>query len=176
MRFHQTSLPPSCLIELEKKVDDRGYFAREFCSAEFSKHDLETVFPQSNLCFNKFKGTLRGLHAQAYPFQEVKVVRCLAGEIFDLIVDMRPDSESYLKHFSAVLSAHNSLAMYVPKGFYHGYQTLSDDVLIQYHVSCSYSPSHEVGLSYKDPALMLDWPLPPAHLSQKDLSWPLISI
>ena len=175
MKFHPNLLPPSCLIELDKKSDSRGYFAREFCSDEFSKNGLESFFPQSNLCFNKHKGTLRGLHAQSYPFQETKVVRCLTGQIFDVIVDMRQDSESYLKHYSAILSAENSLAMYVPEGFYHGYQVLADDSLIHYHVSRPYSPAHEVGLSYCDPALDIKWPLKPCDISKKDLSWPLIS-
>ena len=176
MKYKESFLKDALIIELDKKFDQRGYFSRAFCKDEFNSLNLHLDFPQINLCYNTLKGTLRGLHAQCSPFEEIKYVRCLHGAIFDVIVDMRPNSPTYMKHLGIKLSEENGLGLYIPKGFYHGYITLEASSSIMYCVSTMYNPSAESGLRFDDPKLDIHWPVPVSSISQKDLSWPYIQI
>ena len=161
------------LVEIEPHVDDRGSFARAFCQDEFAAHGLETAVAQCNLAYSRALGTVRGLHYQVAPAAEAKLVRCVRGAIYDVIVDMRPDSPSYLQHIGLELRS-SAQAFYVPKGFAHGYQTLLPDSELLYQTSAPYSPAHERGVRYNDPALAIEWPLPIASVSDKDRRWPSV--
>lgn len=175
MLFEETSLPGAYVIDLERFEDDRGFFARAFCREEFEDHGLEPDVVQCNLSFNHRAGTLRGLHYQVPPATEAKLVRCIRGAIYDVVVDLRPDSPTYRDHLGVELSADNRRALYVPGMFAHGFQALTDGAEVFYQVSHPYSPDHERGLRHDDPALGIDWPLPVTDLSDKDAGWPLLS-
>jgi dTDP-4-dehydrorhamnose 3,5-epimerase len=171
--FTETPLADAYLIEPELLEDERGLFARTFCAREFSDHGLRPVVAQSNLSFNHRKGTLRGMHYQVAPAEEAKLVRCTSGAIFDVIIDLRPESPTYLSHFGAELSADNRRALYVPEMFAHGYQALADDTEVIYQVSEFYTPGREQGLRHDDPAFGIEWPDPdPPVMSEKDRTWP----
>jgi dTDP-4-dehydrorhamnose 3,5-epimerase len=172
MKFHMTPLDGACTVELEKRGDDRGFFARCFCEHEFAAHGLETCFVQINNSLNARKGTLRGLHYQLPPAAEVKVVRCVRGAMWDVIVDLRSHSPTYKKWFGADITAENRLMMYVPRGFAHAVLTLTDDAEALYLVSAFYAPEHERGLRWNDPAIGIEWPIEPAEISPKDANWP----
>ncbi len=175
MIFHSTPLSDAYTIAWEARQDDRGLFARAFCAEEFSRQGLRTSFTQANISSNRLAGTVRGMHFQAEPHAEVKLVRCVKGALYDVIVDNRPESPTYLRWFGAELSDANGLMMYVPQGFAHGYQALSDDATAFYLVSTPYAPHAEAGLRHDDPRLAIRWPLPVASVSLKDSSWPLLS-
>lgn len=175
MLIHPTPLPGSALIELDRLEDDRGFFARAFCRQEFIEAGLEPAVEQCNISYNHHKGTLRGFHYQLPPHEEAKTIRCLRGAIYDVIVDLRPDSPTYLQHFGAELNEDNRLAMHIPKGFAHAYLTLVDGTETLYQVSTPYTPGAERGLRWDDPALGIEWPIPVEHISAKDASWPLLS-
>ena len=172
MKFHPTPLFGAFTIELEKRGDDRGFFARFFCDKEFGAAGLETRFLQINNSLTGAKGTLRGLHYQLPPAAEVKVVRAVRGALFDVIVDLRPDSPTYRRWFGAELNADNRLMMYAPRGFGHGFVTLSDNAEALYLVSAPYTPASERGLRWNDPAIGVEWPAPPTEMSDKDRNWP----
>lgn len=172
MLFTETVLKGAWVIDLERREDERGFFARTFCAHEFSEHGLQPVVAQSNLSFNHRTGTLRGMHYQVAPAEEAKLVRCTNGAIYDVIIDMRPESPTYLQHFGVDLSSDNRRALYVPEKFAHGYQTLLDDSEVTYQVSEFYAPGHEQGLPHDDPAFEIQWPLPVSVISEKDRSWP----
>ncbi len=174
MRFEPTPLAGAFLIHLEPRMDTRGLFARAFCAQEFGAQGLETVFVQANISTNSHAGTVRGMHFQRAPHAEVKLVRCIKGAVYDVIVDMREGSPSYRCWFGAELSEGNGAAMYVPKGFAHGYQALSDGAAVFYLVSASYAPQAESGVRHDDPALSIAWPRAAADISPKDAAWPLI--
>lgn len=174
MIFTETNLPGAYLVELEKREDERGFFARMFCANEFVEHGLEPAVAQGNMSFSREKGTLRGMHYQVPPAEETKLIRCVRGAIHDVIVDVREDSPTYLQHYGVELSADNRKALYVPKGFAHGCLTLADDTEILYLVSEFYTPGHERGLRYDDPALGIEWPVEVTVVSEKDASWPLV--
>ncbi|MCB1033971.1 MAG: dTDP-4-dehydrorhamnose 3,5-epimerase [Acidobacteria bacterium] len=171
MIFHPTPLAGAFLLEPQRFEDDRGFFARTFCREEFEAHGLEPAVAQCSVSFNTLRGTLRGLHFQAPPHEEDKLVRCTRGSLFDVIVDLRPGSETYLQHYAAELTAENRLALYVPKGFAHGFQTLADDTEAFYQISVPYAPGHGRGHRYDDPAFGISWPLPVAKIADKDLQW-----
>jgi dTDP-4-dehydrorhamnose 3,5-epimerase len=171
MVFEATPLAGAYLIRLEQKADARGFFARTFCQRAFAEHGLTPVVAQCNLSYNHRAGTLRGMHYQVAPATEAKLVRCIRGAIYDVIIDLRPDSPSYLQHFGVELSAENRLSLYVPEMCAHGYQTLVDDTEVLYQVSAFYTPETERGLPYDDPALAIDWPLPVSVISDKDRQW-----
>jgi dTDP-4-dehydrorhamnose 3,5-epimerase len=175
MIVRSTPLPDVFLISIDPKTDARGSFARTFCTEEFKKHGLETQFVQANISKNIHAGTVRGLHFQNDPHAEVKLVSCIVGSIYDVIVDIRKNSVTYLQWFGAKLSANNGLMMYVPQGFAHGYQALKDGAGVHYLVSAFYAPSSEGGLRYNDPEIGIQWPLPVAHVSAKDANWPFIT-
>jgi dTDP-4-dehydrorhamnose 3,5-epimerase len=172
MKFFETPLKGAYTIELEKRGDDRGFFARLFCEKEFMDAGLESRFVQINNSTSSKKGTLRGMHYQLPPDAEVKVVRAIKGALFDVIVDLRPDSPTFKQSFGAELSADNRRMMYVPRGFAHGFITLEDDTEAFYLVSATYAPGSERGLRYNDPSLGIKWPLAPTEMSEKDLNWP----
>lgn len=167
------ALPGPVLVELQPREDERGFFARTFSRQEFAEAGLEAAVEQCNLSFNHVAGTLRGMHYQVEPALEAKLVRCTRGAVFDVAVDMRPDSTTYLRHVAVELSADDRRALYVPPLFAHGYQTLTDGCELSYSVSSAYLPSAERGLRYDDPALDVPWPLPVSVISDKDRSWPL---
>jgi dTDP-4-dehydrorhamnose 3,5-epimerase len=172
MNFIPTPLKGAYTIELEKKGDNRGFFARFFCENEFKDHSLITHFVQINNSLTEKKGTLRGMHYQLQPSAEVKVVRCIKGSLYDVILDLRPDSSTFGKWFGAELSAENRVMMYVPRGFAHGFVTLDNDTEALYLVSSFYSPQHERGIRYNDPKFNIQWPVQPVEISDKDKAWP----
>jgi dTDP-4-dehydrorhamnose 3,5-epimerase len=172
MLFTETPLNGAFVVDLEKRGDDRGFFARAFCVEEFKKQGLNPTVVQANISGSTKKGTLRGLHYQTAPMAEVKFIRCIKGSVFDVLVDLRPESPSFKKWYGVELSARNQKAVYIPEGFAHGHQTLEPDSQIMYLVSQVYSPEHERGVRYDDPAFRILWPLEPTVMSPKDKSWP----
>jgi dTDP-4-dehydrorhamnose 3,5-epimerase len=168
MLFTETDLPGAFIIDLERREDERGFFAREFCQEEFGAHGLKPAVVQVNLAFNAKAGTLRGMHFQYPPAAETKIVRCVRGAILDIIVDLRPESPTYLKHIEVEINEDNWRALYVPERFAHGYQVLKDNTVMSYHVSEFYTPSAEGGLLHDDPALGLSWPMPISMISERD--------
>jgi dTDP-4-dehydrorhamnose 3,5-epimerase len=174
MRFHPTRLPGAYLVEPEPHIDDRGSFARTFCAREFRDQGLAQSFVQCNLSWNATKGTLRGLHYQRPPAPEAKLVRCTAGSVWDVIVDLRPDSPTYLQHVGVELLAGNRLALYIPEMFAHGFQTLDNGTEIFYQMTAFYAPDLAAGVRHNDPRLRIDWPLPVSSISEKDQQWPLL--
>jgi dTDP-4-dehydrorhamnose 3,5-epimerase len=174
MIFTETPLRGAFVLDIEPIHDDRGFFAYLFCAEQAARHGLRTDVAQVKLSTNKRKGTLRGMHYQVPPAAEAKLVRCVRGVIWDVILDLREGSETYLRHFGVELSAENRRAIYVPPMFAHGYQTLSDDADVVYQVDAFYAPQHERGLRYDDPRLAIRWPLPVSVVSAKDASWPLL--
>jgi dTDP-4-dehydrorhamnose 3,5-epimerase len=171
MRFIKTPLNDAQVIELEKRGDDRGFFARFFCINEFDQAGLRRDVVQINNSTSRDKGTLRGMHYQLAPKAEDKIVRCIRGALLDVIVDLRPESSTFLQHFKIELTADNRTALYVPKGFAHGFLTLADDTEAFYLVTEFYAPAQERGLRYNDPKLAIDWPFEPIVISEKDLKW-----
>jgi dTDP-4-dehydrorhamnose 3,5-epimerase len=171
MVFTETALPGAFVIDLERREDSRGYFARAFCQHELADHGLKPVIAQANVAFNKVAGTLRGMHFQFPPKAETKIVRCTRGAIVDIIVDLRPESPTYLQNVAVELNEENGRALYVPERFAHGYQTLVDRTETSYQVGEFYAPETEGGLAYDDPRLGLQWPLPVAVISEKDAEW-----
>jgi len=176
MKFSKTSLQDAVLIDLDKREDERGFFARTFCAEEFANAGLVTSFPQANHSFNRKAGTLRGMHYQKAPHGEVKVVRCVAGAIHDVIIDLRPESPSYLQWEGFELTAANGRMLYVPSGFAHGFQTLTDAAEVTYMVSHPYTPGAEGGLRFDDPAFAITWPRPVSTISEKDAAWPYVDL
>ena len=171
MIFKETKLKSAFVIEIEPHEDNRGFFARAFCQKEFSNHGLKEIIAQANIAYNKKKGTLRGMHFQFPPAAETKLVRCTRGAILDIIVDLRPESPTYLDHIAVELSADNHRGLYVPERFAHGYQVLEDITETSYQVGEFYTPGSEGGLRYDDPKLQLTWPLPVTEISKKDAGW-----
>src|SRR5882762_421632 len=175
MIFTETELPGAYIIDIERREDSRGFFARAFCQHEFEQYGLKPVIAQSNVAFNKVKGTLRGMHFQFPPVAETKFVRATRGAILDIIVDLRPESPTYLQHIEVELSEDNYRALYVPERFAHGYQVLRDKTETSYQVGEFYTPGTEGGLLYNDPRLGLEWPLPVSVISDKDKIWKPLS-
>jgi dTDP-4-dehydrorhamnose 3,5-epimerase len=172
MKFHATPLLGAYTIELEKRGDDRGFFARLFCEREFQAAGIPTPIVQINNSLSENAGTLRGMHYQLPPAAEIKVVRCIRGALYDVIIDLRPDSPTFTKWFGADLTAENRLMMYVPQGFAHGILTLTDNTEAFYLVNAFYMPEAERGLRFDDPRFGVVWPYAPADISLKDRSWP----
>lgn len=168
MKFSPTPLAGAFLIDLEKRGDDRGFFARAFCENEFAAQGLSSRFVQVNNSLSVFKGTLRGMHYQLAPKAETKVVRCIRGALWDVILDLRKESPSFGQYFGAELSAENRRVMYVPKGFAHGFITLQEDTEAFYFVDEFYAPANERGVRWNDPRFKIEWPLQPVVISDKD--------
>jgi len=175
MKFIETALKGAFIIELERREDERGFFARTFCQTEFAAHGLKPTIAQSNIAFNLKRGTVRGMHFQYPPAAETKLVRCTRGEIIDVIVDLRPESPSFLQHISVGLSERNMRALYVPERFAHGYQVLEDNTDTSYQVGEFYTPEAEGGLLFNDPRLGIEWPLPVSVISAKDRHFALLA-
>jgi len=172
MVFHKTSLEGAYIIEVEKHEDERGFFSRLWCKDEFETHGLNSKVVQTNIGFSKKTGTLRGLHYQVPPYEEVKVVRCTMGAIYDVIVDLRPDSPTYNQCISVELNCENRKMIYVPEGFAQGYMTLVDNTEICYTTSQFYAPKHARGVRFDDPAFSIQWPIDVSVISDADKNWP----
>lgn len=172
MLFHQTRLNDAWLIDLEPAGDSRGFFARTFCEREFAAYDLETRFVQHSRSLSAERGTLRGMHFQRPPHQEVKLVSCIKGAIWDVIIDLRPHSPTFRQWQGFELTADNRRQLYIPQGFAHGFQTLNSDTEVNYLISAFYEPSAGAGVRHDDPAFGIEWPLAVTVMSDKDKSWP----
>ena len=177
MIFSETKLAGTYIVDIDRREDNRGHFARVFCAEEFSAHGLKPTVAQASVSFNAKQGTLRGLHFQYPPAAETKYVRCTKGAVLDVIVDLRPESPTYLEHLAIVLSVENGRGLYIPKRFAHGFITLEDDTELNYLIGESHVPNAEGGLRYDDPMLGLDWPLSVRVISQRDTAWkPIVEI
>ena len=172
MRFLNTKLDGAWLIQLDPTHDNRGFFVRTYCLEEFAARGLEASYPQHSLSFTARRGTLRGMHYQREPHSEAKLVRCTKGAIWDVIIDIRAASPTYRQWEAFELSDSNISQLYVPKGFAHGFQTLTDDVEVSYLISEPYIPEAADGLQYNDPSFNIAWPAPITAISEKDLRWP----
>jgi len=172
MIFTPTELSGAYVIQTERHEDVRGYFARIFCEKDFSARGLETRIAQCSVSFNRRKGTLRGMHFQASPFEEVKLVRCDRGAIYDVIIDLRRESPTFKKHFGIQLDVWNGNMLYVPAGFAHGFQTLEDDTEVFYQISQMYSAEHARGVRWNDPAFGIHWPEDQRTILERDQNYP----
>ena len=171
MIFSKTKLKGAYVLEIERREDERGFFGRTYCQHEFETHGIDFNIVQSNVSYNKKMATLRGLHAQLSPYKESKLVRCSTGSIYDVIVDMRKNSSTYLQWYGTELTAYNYKMMYIPEGFAHGYITLQDETEVVYQMSQYYTPVAEIGFRWDDPAFNIHWPLMPEIISVKDKSY-----
>lgn len=172
MKFIETKLRGAYVIETEPYRDHRGFFARTFCARELGERGLKTDIAQINVGFNVRAGILRGMHFQIAPYAEVKIMTCTAGAVYDVIVDLRPESPTYTQWVGVELSAKNGRSLYVPEGFAHAYQTLTDNAEIQYMTTQPFAPKHAKGVRYNDPAFGIQWPLPVSMISDADAGWP----
>ena len=168
MIFSPTTLHGSYVIELEQFNDKRGWFARYYCKEAFSKINHHKEWLQMNHSFTATQGTIRGMHYQVAPYKEIKMIRCIAGAVFDVIIDIRKDSPTFLQWFGVELSAQNKKMIYIPEGFAHGFQSLSDNAELLYHHTAYYTPGAEAGIRYDDAKINIEWPLPVSVLSEKD--------
>lgn len=172
MKFTETELGDAWIVDLEQLADERGFFARAWCKNEFAQHQITSELAQANISFNHTKGTIRGMHYQIEPYGEAKFVRCIRGAIYDVIIDLRPGSDTYRRWLGVELLADTHRALFVPQGFAHGFQTLTDNTEVFYQVSQFYTPGAEQGLRYDDPSFNIEWPEPVSIISEKDASWP----
>jgi dTDP-4-dehydrorhamnose 3,5-epimerase len=170
--FTETKLAGAFVIELERRTDQRGFFARTFCQQEFEAHGLNSQVVQCNVSFNKRKGTLRGMHYQLAPFAEAKLVRCTSGSIYDVIIDLRPASATFKQYFAVELSAENRRMLYIPEDFAHGFQTLQDDTEVFYQMAQQYSAEHARGVRWNDPAFGIEWPDGERIIIERDQNYP----
>lgn len=175
MIYHYTPIEDVFLIESERREDTRGWFSRTYCAEEFSDMGLETNFAQCSSSFNEMSATLRGLHYQAVPHAETKLVRCVRGAIFDVVVDIRPDSPTFGQWIAAELSGANGSMFYIPKGCAHGFQTLAPNTEVFYQISAPYHADHASGIRWDDPGLAIDWPLANPIISEKDSELPFLA-
>ncbi|MDP9065479.1 MAG: dTDP-4-dehydrorhamnose 3,5-epimerase [Pseudomonadota bacterium] len=174
MKFSEAPLAGAYVIDLDRVADERGFFARSFCETEFAARGLPPPLRQSSVSFNAKRGTLRGLHFQAAPDEEEKLVRCTAGAIFDVIVDLRPASATHRRWFAAELSAVNHRSLYVPKGFAHGFMSLTDSSEVLYMISAPFVASAARGVRWDDPAIGIEWPMAPTVMCARDAGYPLL--
>ena len=173
MKFVNTKIDGVYIIEVEPHNDERGFFARTFCAEEFGIRGLKTSMVQTNISYSKHRHTLRGMHYQTFGAEEVKLVRCYAGSVLDVIIDLRKESPTYLKYYSTELTETNNQMLYVPEGFAHGFLTLEDNTYLSYQVSSFYSPGKERGIRWNDTEIKIKWPVAmPEVISEKDSSWP----
>jgi dTDP-4-dehydrorhamnose 3,5-epimerase len=170
--FKETKLPGAFVIEPEKHEDQRGFMVRTFCQREFEAHGLNSQVAQCNSSFNKYKGTLRGMHFQVAPFAQAKLVRCTAGSIYDVIIDLRHTSPTFKQYFAVELSAQNRRLFYIPEDFAHGFQTLEDNTDVFYQMSQFYSAEHARGVRWDDPAFDIKWPAAERTILERDRTYP----
>lgn len=176
MIFKETKLKGAYIIELEPLEDERGFFARTYCQKKFKKNGINIKIVQCNVSYNRKRGTLRGMHYQKAPHEEAKLISCLRGAIYDVIIDLRSDSPTYCQWFAIELSSNNYRILYVPEGFAHGFQTLDDDTVIFYQMSESYYPECAMGVRWDDKTFGIKWPrITSRIISEKDLNYPLLS-
>jgi dTDP-4-dehydrorhamnose 3,5-epimerase len=173
MLFRTTRLQDVKLIELERAEDERGYFARTYCAREFTAAGLATIFVQHSVSFTSHTGTIRGMHFQRPPYEEVKLIRCLAGAIYDVLIDIRPASLTYMQWEAYDLAAGDARQLYVPTGFAHGFQTLVPGTEVGYMMTAFYAAEAAAGIRHDDPSFNISWPLPMAEISAKDRNWPV---
>ena len=171
MHFDPLPLAGAFLVRLDMKSDERGFFARRFCAAEFRARGLESDFVQRSISFNRRRGTLRGLHFQVPPALETKIVRCTRGAAFDVIVDLRRDSPTFGQWHGEEITADNRVMLYIPRGFAHGFQALADSTELDYEITPAYMPGAARGICFNDPRLAIPWPVPDAILSSADQAW-----
>lgn len=174
MIFHETKLAGAHVAELERREDARGYFARAFCAEELRRRGVVFNAVQANLARSRRRGTIRGMHFQNHPVCEPKFIRCVRGAVWDVIIDMRPGSPTYLQHVGVELSAENGRAIYVPDRFAHGNQALTDDAELLYLMGGPHTPGFERGVRFDDPAIGIEWPLPVTEIDERDRNWPLV--
>ena len=174
MKYTPTNVTGVTIIDIEPHRDHRGFFSRSFCADEFAKYGLDCAVAQTNISFNYTRGTVRGLHRQAPPYAEAKLVRCTRGAIVDVAVDVRPESQTYGKHVMVELTADNHRALFLPPYVAHGFQTLTDNTEVIYQVSGPHAPPGEEGFRFNDQAFGIEWPLPVTVISEKDANWPLL--
>lgn len=172
MIFKESKLKGAFVIDLEKHQDERGFFARTFCRKELQDHGLIADVAQANMSLSKARGTLRGMHYQKAPYEETKLVRCIRGALYDVIIDLRPESPTYKQWIGVELSADNYRMLFVPKNFAHGFITLAEDTEVTYMVSQYYSPGAELGIRWNDPQFAIEWPIDVTVISPKDANWP----
>lgn len=172
MIFTEAELPGAYLVELEKREDERGFFARSWCEKEFREHQLNPHTVQCNISFNKQKGTLRGMHYQIAPVAEAKLVRCTQGAIYDVIIDLRPESRAFKQHLGILLAAKDYKMLYVPEGFAHGFQSLEDNSEVFYQMSEAYAPQHARGVRWNDPSFGIEWPIREPIMLERDRNYP----
>jgi dTDP-4-dehydrorhamnose 3,5-epimerase len=172
MIFGETPLKGAFLVELERREDSRGFFARTWCEQEAAALGLNVDVAQGNISFNRRKGALRGMHFQLAPHEEARLIRCTMGSIHDVIIDLRADSPTFMRHWSTVLSAGNRRAVYLPEGFAHGFQSLDDDTEVLYQMSAAYAAEASVGVRWNDAAFGIPWPLPVTDMSERDRTFP----
>jgi dTDP-4-dehydrorhamnose 3,5-epimerase len=176
MKFIPTALDGVCIIELEMINDNRGFFARSWCKEAFGQNELSNDIVQCNISFNLQCATIRGLHYQVSPHEETKIVRCIRGGIYDVVIDLRKNSPSYMSWIGVNLNSENRKMIYIPTGFAHGYQTLTSETEIYYQVDQYYNPKAEQGIRWDDPAFSIDWPISKnCIVSEKDRAWPNFS-
>jgi dTDP-4-dehydrorhamnose 3,5-epimerase len=171
MIFKETILPGAFIINMEPQLDDRGWFSRFYCKKEFIEIEHSKEWVQMNHSFTSEKGTVRGMHYQNYPFSEVKLVKCIAGKVYDVIIDLRPESPTYLKHAGFELCPEVDQMIYIPEGFAHGFQTLENNTALIYHHSNYYTPAAETGIRYNDPFFSINWPLKAINISERDINF-----
>jgi len=169
--YRETSVQGVFLLELEKLADERGYFARTWSAEEFTARGLDPNIHQCSVSFNARRGTLRGMHYQTAPFEETKLVRCIRGSVFDVALDLRPESPTYLRHAAVVLDSESGNMLYIPKGCAHGFETLEDGSEVAYQISAAYAPEYARGVRWDDPAFGIAWPLPPAVINERDRNY-----
>ena len=172
MIFHELEIPGAFLLEPERLEDRRGFFARTYCRQELEARGLDPTIVQCNISVNRVRGTVRGMHYQVAPYEEIKLVRCTAGAIYDVIVDLRPQSPTFRQHLGVELTAKNRLSLYIPAGVGHGFQSLEDDTEVFYQMSEFYYPEAARGVRWNDPAFAIEWPLPIAIISRRDQEFP----
>jgi dTDP-4-dehydrorhamnose 3,5-epimerase len=176
MIFEELSLEGAYIIEPEPETDERGFFARTFCRREFSSHGLNCRVVQCSISYNQVRGTIRGMHYQAAPFMETKLLNCIKGSLYDVIVDLRPQSITYMKWEAVILTGENRRILYVPEGFAHGYQTLAHSSEVYYQISEYYNPDSQRGIKWDDPVLAIPWPINNPIVSLRDQAWPYLKM
>ncbi len=175
MIFTETNLKGSFILDIERRNDERGFFGRTYCRQEFEQYGIDFTIVQSNISYNKTRGTLRGIHMQDTPHTEAKLVQCISGSLFDVIIDMRPGSATYLQWTSVELSANNCRMLYIPEGFAHGFLTLEEETRVSYQISSFYAPGAEKAIRWNDPFFNIPWPVAPQVMSDKDKTHPLFT-